>query len=63
MLYAEIAKQTLVHYAKLTTDNGQVYPEILQDLLADLRHYCYENGLNFDDFLKISLTNFYKERG
>jgi hypothetical protein len=35
----------------------------VSDLLADLMHYCREEGLSFDSALQTAMTNFEAEKG
>lgn len=62
-LRSDRAHGALAHYkADLLEESGPVYVDDLIDLLADLRHYCAESGINFDDAAKLAFAHFEAER-
>ena len=51
----ERANQTLDFYATLAGES------LIEDLLADLMHYCAENGTDFDASLSMARMHFTNE--
>jgi len=54
---------TIAHYRGLMESNysDERTQEVLGDLLADLRHYCYTQDVDFDRAIRISFTHFEAE--
>jgi hypothetical protein len=59
---AERASVTLAAHKKALHETGESPEEDVIDLLADLRHYCHQNEIDFEAALQMSEIHFEEEK-
>lgn len=61
---SELALKAILLQREPTVFDGIAYPceESLTDLLANLRHFCFLNKIDFDNALEVSQSHFDAEK-
>lgn len=61
--FTSAAKKTLRYYADIRGGDGFIiYSELATDLIADIKHLCSIENIDFDEVLRLSDLHFQSER-
>lgn len=56
------AEETLAFYGDLIVSSSEPREDVLTDLLTDLRHYCDDRKLDFNNVLDLSYVHYLEEK-